>query len=151
LVDDDPMMAVIMSKILREEGCVVASVEDGIAALKFLGIEPSDELKRVSGELDWAFRGNEWAAASTAPAIPDLILLDCMMPRLDGLSFATELSRHPTAKFVPIIAMTSKKQMEEPFRQLRNVTGFITKPPNRRQLLEAVRNLGDKPASNAGP
>jgi CheY-like chemotaxis protein len=150
LIDDDSTMAALIADILFNEDFVLAHVEDGIDGLRFLGINPSDELKRSSGELDWTFQGNDWAPPSAPPVMPDLILLDCMMPRLDGLSFAKELYNHSTAKFIPIIVMTSKNRMEEPFRELRNVVGFIVKPPNRQKLLEAVRNFGGGSVPSTG-
>jgi CheY-like chemotaxis protein len=138
VVDDDPTMAVMMSDVLSSGSYQVSHVYDGVAALKFMGVEPSEQVKKESGETDWKFVRNDWTTESSPVVLPDLILLDCMMPRLDGLSLATELSTHDEIRGIPIIVLTTKEKMEEPFRQLSNVVTFLVKPPDPDKLLEAV-------------
>jgi two-component system, OmpR family, alkaline phosphatase synthesis response regulator PhoP len=60
---------------------------------------------------------------------PDAILLDVMMPGMDGLTTFQTLQAHPTTQNIPIILLTAKAQSTER-RQLQqlNVAAVITKP-----------------------
>lgn len=60
---------------------------------------------------------------------PDVILLDVMMPGMDGPTTYAALRNHPNAKTVPIIFMTAKVQRQEvqSYHQL-GAAGVITKP-----------------------
>lgn len=72
---------------------------------------------------------------------PHLILLDIMMPGLDGTSVGQELREDPLTKKIPIIFLTSIISKEEVLEK-RGVIGgnvFIAKPYDHKELLEAVR------------
>jgi CheY-like chemotaxis protein len=53
------------------------------------------------------------ALARVAEAVPDLILLDLMMPEMDGFEFAAELHRHESWHAIPIVVLTAKDVSQE--------------------------------------
>lgn len=136
------MTVVMFRDVLESTGAhTVAAVFNGIAGLQFLGVEPTLEIKTMVGEEDWKFVKNDWTSDPAEIKLPDLILSDCMMPRMDGLTFVTQASLNKRVKTIPVLVLTSKTKMEEPFLQLPNVKGFITKPVNPHLLLATVDKI----------
>ncbi len=71
---------------------------------------------------------------------PDLILLDVMMPRLDGFALCAELRRHIIA--TPVLMLTAKGRVEDRVRGLDcGADDFLIKPFSRDELLARVRAL----------
>ena len=102
------------------------------------------ESKNSNINLDFANNGKE-LLAKMKYAIPDLILLDVMMPVMDGPSVLKEIRKNPEFKNIPVIFLTSKAQPSE-IEELENmdVLGVIPKPFNTMQLYETIENLLDK-------
>lgn len=139
LVEDDTTMVAMLRDILESVGThQVASALNGVAGLQFLGVEPPDEIKAQVGETDWKLVKNDWTTEPAKIVLPDLILSDCMMPRMDGLTFVTQASINELAKNIPVLVLTTKLKMEEPFMLLPNVKGFIAKPADPDQLLALI-------------
>ena len=82
-------------------------------------------------------------AVRRAPELaPDLILLDVIMPGMDGITVYTELRRVPKLANVPVVFMTAKVQPSEVLRYLEmGVEGIIPKPFDPLALPEAVESL----------
>jgi len=84
------------------------------------------------------------------PPVPDLILLDVMMPDADGFQILLKLRQHPAFKQVPIIMLTGKATREDVLKGLAGgADGYITKPFEADVLMRAVRavvGLPDSPA-----
>ena len=78
VVDDDPNIRSMLRKLLEELGCTVSEAENGLAALRR-------------------------AAEST----PSLILLDLIMPQLDGFGFITQLRKSDTLRSIPVVVLTA--------------------------------------------
>jgi putative two-component system response regulator len=73
---------------------------------------------------------------------PDLILLDVMMPGIDGFQVAGKLKLNPETKAIPIIMVTALDDRESRIRALQIGTEeFLTKPIDRAELWVRVRNL----------
>ena len=72
--------------------------------------------------------------------IPDLIVLDVMMPEMDGYTFLREFKRNNYLKIPPIIMLTSKEKMEETFR-LEGVADYFVKPLDTQKLLKKIKEL----------
>lgn len=83
------------------------------------------------------------AAAEEAP--PDLVLLDVMMPGMDGLATLAALQSNPRTRDIPVIFVSAKVQPGEIESYLQNgVIGVIPKPFDPMTLAEQVRDLWRK-------
>jgi CheY-like chemotaxis protein len=73
---------------------------------------------------------------------PDVILLDVMMPEMDGISTFKILQSHPETEQIPVIFLTAKAQAAEKreFNDL-GVSGVITKPFNSLDLPEQISKI----------
>ncbi|MEM7540985.1 MAG: phosphate regulon transcriptional regulator PhoB [Pseudomonadota bacterium] len=72
--------------------------------------------------------------------IPDLILLDWMLPGLSGIDFARRLKRDPRTAGIPIIMLTAKSDEAEKVKGLDyGADDFVTKPFSTRELLARIR------------
>ena len=69
---------------------------------------------------------------------PGLIILDLMMPVMDGFEFVTELRKNPTRSTIPIIVMTGYSNPDERAAPL-SVTATVPKPVDINDLLIVVR------------
>lgn len=99
-------------------------------------------LQSVGGfELTSCASGQE-ALDCVAETAPDLIMLDVMMPGMDGPSTFLELRKRVDASGIPVIFMTAKTQQHE-VRNLLDLgaIGVIAKPFNPMKLSEEVRRL----------
>lgn len=75
---------------------------------------------------------------------PDLIMLDVMMPELDGPSTFNELKKNEKSKDIPVIFITAKAQTQEVESYLeRGAIGVITKPFDPMELCGAIKELWD--------
>jgi DNA-binding response OmpR family regulator len=73
---------------------------------------------------------------------PDLILLDVMMPDMDGYHVANKIKADPSTKNIPIIMVTSLNDRNSKLRGLdAGAEDFLTKPVDRAELWVRVRNL----------
>ncbi|MGI8741782.1 MAG: PAS domain S-box protein [Bryobacteraceae bacterium] len=112
VVDDDPDVRRLLRQMLETEGREVAEAADGLEAL-----------------------------ARISELIPELILLDLMMPRMDGFEFSMELSRRPEWSRIPVVVLTAKDlTAEERVRLNGHVERVLQKGAyTRAELLEEVR------------
>lgn len=73
---------------------------------------------------------------------PDLVILDVMLPEIDGFSICTTLKNNPETRHVPIIIMTALKELKDKIKALESgADDFITKPFDSLELLARVRSL----------
>ncbi len=79
--------------------------------------------------------------------LPDLILLDWMMPDLSGIEVASELGRDPQTAAIPIIMLTAKSQVaERTLAERLPIKAYVVKPFSPRELLRQVEAvLGTQP------
>ena len=89
-------------------------------------------------------------ALTTAP-LPDLVLLDVMLPDADGFDILYKLRAHPAFKNVPIIMLTGKATRESVIKGLAGgADGYVTKPFEADALLDAVRTVVGLEPEGAG-
>lgn len=74
--------------------------------------------------------------------LPDAILLDVMMPGMDGIETFIEMQANPSTKPIPIILLTAKTKVSEQ-QQFDNIAiaGVITKPFKAPQLVDQIRSI----------
>ena len=99
------------------------------------------KLRSACYEVLQARSGHE-ALRMARHAAPDLILLDVMMPYLDGLSVCARLKRDPATRDIPIILITSRLDHASKLEGLNSgADDYLTKPVDENQLLARVRSL----------
>ena len=79
--------------------------------------------------------------------LPDLIVVDVMMPEMDGYTFCAKLESDARTRAIPVIVLTGKKKTKDMFETLSNVSAFIDKGSSNEKLLAAVKTaLTKRPA-----
>jgi CheY-like chemotaxis protein len=83
----------------------------------------------------------EAALARAAQARPDIVLLDAVMPGLDGFEVARRLKAAPATAAIPIIFMTGLSETEHVLQAFgAGVVDYVTKPVRTRELFAALRS-----------
>ena len=96
-------------------------------------------LKPMDVELLQASDGEEALALAQAE-MPDLLLLDWMMPKMTGVEVAAVLRENAETKKIPIIMLTARgQQRDEEAAKIAGVDQYLTKPFSPRQLVALVR------------
>lgn len=73
---------------------------------------------------------------------PDLILMDVVMPGMNGFQATRQLRRRPETKDTPIMMLTTKDQQTDRIWGLRNgATAYMTKPPEHDELIQEIEGL----------
>lgn len=92
----------------------------------------------VGWEVMTASSGREGIVRAQATQ-PDMILLDVMMPEMDGLTTFQQLRQQPETQAIPVILLTAKAQAsEQRVFQATGVNGVITKPFNALELAAQI-------------
>jgi uncharacterized protein (TIGR02266 family) len=100
-----------------------------------------DMLAELPVEVTVARNGRE-ALEKVREGIPDLILLDAMMPELDGFEVAAALKANPTTQDIPIIFLTARVRVEDKVRGLElGAEDYLIKPVRREEIIARVRNV----------
>ena len=116
IVDDDPAILDLMAEILKNSGHRISTSRTGLETLHTLGLEPEN----------------------TATELPDLILLDVMMPQSDGYTVATVIRNREQTRKIPIVLVSALEKMSPLFEATVKIQGFLTKPFTPQQLLTVV-------------
>jgi signal transduction histidine kinase/CheY-like chemotaxis protein len=112
LVDDDMRNVFALSKILKERGLEIVKAENGYSALNALDIDPA----------------------------VDIVLMDIMMPEMDGYETMQKIRRQSKFKNLPIIALTAKAMKEDRQKCIdAGANDYITKPVDVERLLSLMR------------
>lgn len=111
IVDDDSGVQETLEAILLFEGYEVAIARDGLEAL-------------------------EWLEQKT----PALVLLDLMMPRMDGFTVVKELERRGRRSEIPIVVLTADGRAKEKAEQV-GADGYVAKPFELNNLLEEIERV----------
>ena len=73
---------------------------------------------------------------------PQLVIVDVLMPEMDGYTFVRTLRRSEKGKAVPVVVLTAKDKMRDLF-ELEGVKDYLVKPYRPEDLMEVIRkNLG---------
>jgi DNA-binding response OmpR family regulator len=111
IADDDPNIVLSLEFLMRRAGYAVRVAHDGDAVL-----------------------------AAVADAVPDLVLLDVMMPKRNGYDVCDALRADPACRDLRIIMLTARGQAVERTKGLAlGADAYITKPFSTREVVELVR------------
>lgn len=113
VIDDDPSVAELLGRIVTRDGYDVAIAADGAAA--FAAISEQD---------------------------PDVILLDVMLPGMNGFEICRRLKQEPRTRLTPVVLVTGLGDRERRIAGLEaGADDFLTKPIDAQELLARVRSL----------
>ncbi|MCE7946576.1 MAG: response regulator [Chloroflexi bacterium CFX4] len=112
-------------------------VDDDIDSLKLIGLM----LQRQGYEVTAASNGTQAIARATAER-PDLIILDVMMPDLDGYEICRRLRANPTTQPIPIIMFTAKTLIDDKVQGFEaGADDYLAKPTHPAELASRVKAL----------
>jgi len=99
-------------------------------------------LKNVSYDIEEAKDGLEAYSKCTNGSLPDLILMDILMPKMDGIECCRRLKKSAATKSIPIIMVTTRGENEN----IQNAfaagcNDYITKPISKIELITKIRQL----------
>jgi two-component system cell cycle response regulator DivK len=115
-------------------GKTILIVEDEPRNLKLL----RDLLQRFGYEILEASDG-EQGVKSAGEKMPDLILMDIMMPKMDGLEATRIIKADPKTKHIPIIALTSYAMKGDREKTIEaGCDGYIAKPIDIKEVLKTI-------------
>ncbi|MBT8045255.1 MAG: response regulator transcription factor [Verrucomicrobiae bacterium] len=98
-------------------------------------------LTRNNYQAELATDGLKGLAAAKS-LLPDLIVLDLMMPGMDGISVFKELKKKSSTKDIPVIMLTARGQTEDRIHGLEvGADDYMTKPFSPKELMLRVKNL----------
>lgn len=129
LVEDDQDQVLLAMRALRQHG-IVDEVDDVIVA--------------GSGEeaTDYLFGTGEHAGRDTAQ-MPEFILLDVHLPKMDGLKVLERLREDERTQLVPVILFSSSNEHGDVVKGYRlGANSYVTKPTNFDKFSEAMQYLG---------
>lgn len=98
-------------------------------------------LERAGYQVVTAFDGKE-ALEKIDAEHPDLVVLDVMMPYMDGFEVLQTLRKNPNTRDLPVIMLTAKAQDADVFRGWQSgVDCYLTKPFNPMELIAFVKRI----------
>jgi len=107
-------------------------------------------LRKVGFEVICAYDGVE-ALEKVQSDRPDMIVLDVMMPRMNGFDVLKKLQSNPDTEQIPVIMLTAKAQDADIFAGWQSgVSSYLTKPFNPRELLTFVQRIFESMDQGAG-
>ncbi|MFC2062060.1 PleD family two-component system response regulator [Elusimicrobiota bacterium] len=116
VVDDDQQLVYALTDRLKNEGYSVISAYDGIGAMKKVKEDP-----------------------------PDLVILDIVLPDIDGFELCEMVKKLPETEDIPVIMLTGKDKGEDFEKALdKKADWYIVKPYDDNQLLRTVESLLNK-------
>jgi DNA-binding response OmpR family regulator len=110
VVDDDPAMTTLLTKVLQEHDFEVKAVNEAVEGLEYA-------------------MGHK----------PDLIILDVMMPIVNGFNFCRLIKQEQDQKDIPILLLTARDQLKDIEIGLEmGAEAYLTKPLNVEELLRTI-------------
>ncbi len=112
VVDDDPTLVLLVERILKEKGFDVVTADNGIDAMRAVNSEK-----------------------------PDLLVLDIMMPEINGYDICRTLKFESPHRDLPIVIVTSRDQELDPRIGAMLGIEYIHKPVDREALLAKIKQM----------
>ena len=108
-------------------------------------------LERQGYQVTTAFDGKEGLEKIRSEK-PDLVVLDVMMPYMDGFEVLKSLRREPETEAIPVIMLTAKAQDKDVFEGYHyGADMYLTKPFNPMELVTFVKRIMDNTDNDSGP
>jgi CheY-like chemotaxis protein len=134
--DRQRMLAEARRRDAAFEGRHILVVEDDVRNIFAL----SSVLEPLGGNIVIARNGKEALARVTHKPAPDIVLMDIMMPEMDGITAMQEIRKKPELRELPIIALTAKAMPDDQQRCLAaGANDYITKPIDVDKLVSLIR------------
>jgi len=111
VIDDESVLIKMVTSLLESKNYQVVTATDGVEGLAIAKSE-----------------------------IPNLIILDVVMPIMDGYSFVKEIKKEDDLKAVPILVLTAKTELEDLFK-MEGINHFMSKPFQTEEFLKEVKAL----------
>ncbi|MBI1336468.1 MAG: response regulator [Phycisphaera sp.] len=119
VVDDNAQNLELLQAYLETLSCKTLSATDGIEAMKIIE-----------------------QAVTAGTGLPDLVLLDVMMPRMSGFEVCRKIKEDPATRSIPVMMVTALNELGDIERGVESGTDdFLTKPVNKLELLTRVKSL----------
>ncbi len=113
IVDDNKENIDLIAYFLKPQNYTIVTASDGVEALEKVEIEK-----------------------------PDIILLDIMLPKMDGFQVCEHIKKNQETRFIPVIMITALKELKDKIRALEvGADDFISKPFENVELLTRVKSL----------
>ena len=113
VVDDEEMTRKLLRLMLERDGFTIIEAEDGLKALELIKAE-----------------------------MPDVVILDVMMPNLDGFSTCQELRSRPETAKLPVIMLSARTQVEAVRAGMNaGANRYMTKPISKPELVQTLQEL----------
>jgi twitching motility two-component system response regulator PilH len=113
IVDDSPTETYKISSILSKHGYDVITAENG-----------------------------EQGVSVARKELPDVVLMDIVMPGLNGFQATRQLSREPSTSHIPVIIVTTKDQdTDRVWGQRQGAKGYLTKPVDGKVLVQTIEGV----------
>ncbi|MCW8957334.1 MAG: response regulator [Gammaproteobacteria bacterium] len=110
VVDDSPTQMMGVTKILEKNGFEIITAVDG-----------------------------EEAVSKASSELPDLILMDVVMPNLNGFQATRQITKNADTQHIPVIMLTSKDQeTDKVWAERQGAKDYITKPPQEAELMSKI-------------
>jgi twitching motility two-component system response regulator PilH len=113
IIDDSPTDAYLVKNILEEQGYQTSEASNGEE-----GIQKAKEIK------------------------PNLIIMDVVMPGLNGFQATRKITKNPETSAIPVVIMSSKNmESDRAWGLMQGAKDFLVKPVKQKELLEVVKKL----------
>ena len=113
IVEDDPKSMTLAKDLLKISGYTTIQAADGMQ-----GVELAKSAK------------------------PDLILMDIMMPKMDGYTACHHIKADPVTRNIPVVMLTSVGyELNKKLAKQMGADGYVTKPFSRQELIDAISPL----------
>lgn len=117
VIDDDPGVLKVITELLNNAGYIAVGAKDGRDALKKLFTDPT------------------WGEGK----FPDLLIVDIMMPEMDGFQLCERVKNNPATRHIPFIFLTAKFDSETKAKAyLLGCFRYLVKPSSRKELLRSI-------------
>ena len=97
------------------------------------------EILKKGGHEVLSAGGGEEGVAVAKKEIPDLVLMDVVMPGINGFQATRQITKNASTSHIPVIIVTTKDQeTDRMWGKRQGATGYITKPINEKELAKAI-------------